>query len=612
MGLLSWLRGDDRRTRADSDPGTGAVTGAGAQVSDAPADRRDRSDRVDLRELAPVQRTLGDQDLLIDPTGFQGGLTTRQDTALGRPLGHLVSPEAPGGLVHGVSVPGPPVAPTAQRAVEMPLRAGAVSRTAPVPVQRSSGGHAAYGDGTPAMTSAGPSTVSELPVRHLVGEQPVGEAAPDVMSAESAREPERPLLSGTVQRSVAAPEGNPLPGGPRRTPGLGAPLSALPPTAQRQAAASLPGTDRPGGAEGPAGEVPVREGADAGDEPSEAAVPFASESVPAEPTAPLLGEDPLVSRPAPPVPPREAGDGTDGGAQALRDPVQRTTSAPGSEQFSLSPLSPPTGPVAPLLGDRPLPLHAVEGAEAGRESTAAVQRSATAAGAAARTGAPSAAPVPPTVPVRWTHGDPESTGAAVQRTVVPAADALPSRPPGPVPAASSSTSRASLAAVQRSTGAGGPPVPRSLAGTGGQRASSGPAHGLADAGSYPVAAGVAQRLSDGSVVFGSPSPPGRSRPVVQREEETSEPPPPEPDQVPEPEPEPVDDAGGDVGSDAGGAGPTGSAASVQTHQEGQGQAGAPPVTDELVRALYPPLSRLFRADLRQERERAGFLIDTRH
>ncbi|WP_250300605.1 hypothetical protein [Streptomyces sp. A 4/2] len=220
--------------------------------------------------------------------------------------------------------------------------------------------------------------------------------------------------------------------------------------------------------------------------------------------------------------------------------------------------------------------------------------------------------MPPTVPVRWTHGDPESTGAAVQRTVVPAADALPSRPPGPVPAASSSTSRASLAAVQRSTGAGGPPVPRSLAGTGGQRASSGPAHGLADAGSYPVAAGVAQRLSDGSVVFGSPSPPGRSRPVVQREEETSEPPPPEPDQVPEPEPEPVDDAGGDVGSDAGGAGPTGSAASVQTHQEGQGQAGAPPVTDELVRALYPPLSRLFRADLRQERERAGFLIDTRH
>jgi hypothetical protein len=35
----------------------------------------------------------------------------------------------------------------------------------------------------------------------------------------------------------------------------------------------------------------------------------------------------------------------------------------------------------------------------------------------------------------------------------------------------------------------------------------------------------------------------------------------------------------------------------------------PQVTDELVRALYDPLSRLFRAELRLERERAGLLVD---
>ncbi|AGP52677.1 hypothetical protein M271_05250 [Streptomyces rapamycinicus NRRL 5491] len=34
--------------------------------------------------------------------------------------------------------------------------------------------------------------------------------------------------------------------------------------------------------------------------------------------------------------------------------------------------------------------------------------------------------------------------------------------------------------------------------------------------------------------------------------------------------------------------------------------------DELVRALYAPLSRLLKAELRLERERAGHLINTRH
>jgi hypothetical protein len=38
----------------------------------------------------------------------------------------------------------------------------------------------------------------------------------------------------------------------------------------------------------------------------------------------------------------------------------------------------------------------------------------------------------------------------------------------------------------------------------------------------------------------------------------------------------------------------------------------PHVDDELVRALFPRLSRLIKAELRLDRERAGFLINTRH
>ncbi|WP_371098959.1 hypothetical protein [Streptomyces sanglieri] len=121
------------------------------------------------------------------------------------------------------------------------------------------------------------------------------------------------------------------------------------------------------------------------------------------------------------------------------------------------------------------------------------------------------------------------------------------------------------------------------------------------AGSAAVAAGVAQRMADGSVVFGSP-PPSYSAPVVQRETESEEPPPPDPpqDAAPEPEPEP------EPGPSAEAHGAPGASGAAPAH------GGAPVVTDELVRALYAPLSRLFKADLRLERERAGFLINTRH
>lgn len=150
-------------------------------------------------------------------------------------------------------------------------------------------------------------------------------------------------------------------------------------------------------------------------------------------------------------------------------------------------------------------------------------------------------------------------------------------------------------------------MPRSLPASGGRATpSTAPAPSATSfttAGSAAVAAGVAQRVADGSVVFGSPPPP-YAPPVVQRETGTEEPPPPDPPQetAPEPDPEPRPEPG----PAAEGHGAPGAPG------HGAAPGGAPVVTDELVRALYPPLSRLFKADLRLERERAGFLINTRH
>ncbi|MCX5430274.1 hypothetical protein OHU11_21670 [Streptomyces sp. NBC_00257] len=580
MGLMSWLRGGGR---TETSAGTGS---AGAAPAAAPRER------VDLAELPPIQRMLGGQDLVIDPSGFQGALATRQDTSLGTPLGHLVSPDAPTGLVHGITAPAPaespsPVQRSVERPGEPPVCTGYVPLSVPMPVQR------AAVSGAPAMTSAGESAVAELPVRRLVGEQPLVTASGTGPVAESSGPP--PVPASPVQRSALPP----APDRARRAPGLGAPMSALPPTAQRKAAHDGPET---AGAGGGAGEVP------GGGEAPEAAVFSAPSGVPESApdtsgaTAPLLGDSPLLPAASEPVP------------AAPAPAVQRSSavSFPG-------PLAPPrtSDPVAPLLAERPVALQAGPGGGVGAVQRSAVDGAEAEAAAgvpSAGTGAvpgpssyapPSGSPSAPpdSVPVRWTSdraGVPSVTPAAS----LPAA--LQRTATAPAPGEAARTSYPSRPALQRQA-VGGPPVPRSLPGSGSRSApatASAPSvtsTSFTTAGSAAVAAGVAQRMADGSVVFGSP-PPSYSAPVVQRETESEEPPPPDPpqDAAPEPEPEP------EPGPTAEAHGAPGASGAAPAH------GGAPVVTDELVRALYAPLSRLFKADLRLERERAGFLINTRH
>ncbi|MGX1542752.1 hypothetical protein [Streptomyces adustus] len=135
-----------------------------------------------------------------------------------------------------------------------------------------------------------------------------------------------------------------------------------------------------------------------------------------------------------------------------------------------------------------------------------------------------------------------------------------------------------------------PPVPSAPSFPG--QAPSVSAQPEVSAGTAAVAAGVARWMPDGSVEFTQPS--------VQRAEQgapVAEPPAdppaqPEPDGPPAAEP-PTQSAPADSPEKAGGT-------------------GVPKVTDELVRALLAPLSRLLRAELRIERERTGSLINIRH
>lgn len=588
MGLMSWLRGGGR---TETSEGTGAGAETGAAPVAAPRER------VDPTELPPIQRMLGAQDLVIDPSGFQGSLSTRQNTSLGTPLGHLVSPDAPTGLVHGITAPAPaerpsPVQRSVERPGEPPVRTGYVPLSVSVPrsVQRAAAG------GAPAMTSAGESAVAELPVRQLVGEQPLVPASTSTSASEAVTEgssgplslpssPSSPAPAPPVQRSALPP----VPDRPRRAPGLGAPMSALPPTAQRQAAAAH---EAPETAAGPVAAA-------ASEAPGISAPSEVAESAPdaSAPTAPLLGDSPLLPAASEPV------------AAAPAPAVQRSSavSFPG-------PLAPPrtSEPVAPLLADRPVTLQARSGGGVGAVQRSAVSGTEVAdavpsAGTGAMTGpssyppqsAPSSSP-PDSVPVRWTSdraGVPSVTPAAT----LPAALQRTAMAPGEA----ARTSYPSRPALQRQA-VGGPPVPRSLPGSGSRSAPSAApvasTTSFTTAGSAAVAAGVAQRMADGSVVFGPP--PSYSAPVVQRETESAEPPPPDPpqDAAPEAEPEPEPGPAGEAHAPP----ETATAASVSA------AGGAPVVTDELVRALYAPLSRLFKADLRLERERAGFLINTRH
>ncbi|MFF5218379.1 hypothetical protein [Micromonospora sp. NPDC000442] len=102
---------------------------------------------------------------ISDPLGFPNRLATRQDPALRRPLGHLVSPDAPGGTAHDLLRPvsAPQAAPTRH---DLPVQRRAAPSTDPdsavLPAPREpSGADAATPTGAVPATASGPPTGGE-------------------------------------------------------------------------------------------------------------------------------------------------------------------------------------------------------------------------------------------------------------------------------------------------------------------------------------------------------------------------------------------------------------------------------------------------------------------
>ncbi|MFI2028703.1 hypothetical protein [Streptomyces buecherae] len=691
MGLLSRLSRLTGLGRAASAGSASPESEAAPPAGDAPgpgAAGRGPGGQA-WRDLPPLQRTVGAAPLLADPEPFHASLGTWQDASLSTPLGHLVSPDAPAGLGHDLATgpattePDPPDTSTTPATPATSASSGAghdtasVRHFAPDPT-----GHALpAGPVGPAEPGAAVQRVVTQPTQPLTSARPLETAllreVPSVPRAtpRPPTEPGGPVpASGdappfAVQRSATpGPSGAGTPPVGTRGTGLGAPLSGLPPTAQRTPAAST--SDQPPVPD-PAGAVPTA-GADTSpppdtSTPTPADPPHAPDgfaltdapgppptTAPEPPTRPLLGADPLISRVAEPDQPAApavaaSADMSLGETRPGQSSTQAPPYATGATERSAgpgrgaevvqravvpvrpaaadgSPLPDPTGPasapevVAPLVAQRAVPLFSGPVREAAR--------------------GPLSEPSEAAVPVRW--DGPETEPAASATTHEPAAPGTG----GGSSAPGSGGARGPAVEVQRWAGpwSGGPSAPggergpirtgpnapspalqratephRSTAQRGGGVRQSGPPGPLPDAGAVAVAAGVAQRMADGSVVFRQPAatPPTAGPPSVQRDVETAEPPPldPPPDPGPEPEPEPgpepVPDAeppGGDEPPDGGGEAAPGGG---QSASDGRGR-GAPAVTDELVRALFAPLSRLLKAELRLERERAGFLIETRH
>lgn len=556
MGLRSWLGVGDRRrtglpetTYPAADTPGGRTSGTGGGPSGA------------WRDLPPLQRTTDDLGLLSDPGGFRASLDTWQDVSLSRPLGHLVSPEAPTGLLYGIASPAEAPAP-GHEAGQAPLfdpasrASGLASRTTDsartdVAVQRT--------PDTAALTfvaSAG-TEVTGLPLTAQPAPASAAEAPPAVR--------DMPLVPpAPVQRTAEPPR---LPRTPHHHLSVGEPLAHLPFTAQREPAGrSVPAPVRPGDTELPLPLDPFNTGA----------TPSVQEKSVA-PTNPLLGDDPLVpaeaQAPQAGVPALEFGPQQSSPPETA-DPVRPLTVVGVQRLPSAADKAPTTAEeserTAGLTGERPLPLFTE----------------------AARAEAP--APGPTVVVARW-----------AARAEAPGPSGMSGPSPGSPTPGTPATSRnvpvpVVVPTVQRA------PVPP--AGPGQQRHGASPVNSpRTDAGSASVAAGVAQRAVDGSVVFGPRSlRPAATNPVpVQRATDPAPLPEPEPAPVPDPPPAPAPDP-----EPPAPAPPSSSHSTAPAAPQDAGSAHS--VDDELVRALFPRLSRLLKAELRLDRERAGFLITTRH
>jgi hypothetical protein len=161
--------------------------------------------------------------------------------------------------------------------------------------------------------------------------------------------------------------------------------------------------------------------------------------------------------------------------------------------------------------------------------------------------------------------------------------------------------------VQRSTSAAFPAPQRTTTSTSARvdAPNAVVSHAVPDAGETAVAAGIAHRAADGSVVFASPP---VSTFELQREPDTE----PAPQPAPEIEPAPLQRAA-DIAEPGGEAEPSAGTTTTSATVTAASPAAAAPAAnanlDDLARRLYDPLAARIKAELRLDRERFGLVTD---
>ncbi len=563
---------------------------------------------------------------------FEDGLTSRQPTGVLGRLGHFVAPDGPSGsftadprsVGHRTYAPPPGLAPTlvddgpaggdVAPARELPVASGALGlRTAPsVPTAQT----LRHAPAVPAVQRA---------VEAASTPSSAADADPESLAAAAASMPaSAPAASATVAPEVQAeaPPAPPttMPMAPTLAPtapvprrfGLGAPLP--PGTAGVPGASSGPtgsstgrsGTAGPARPPSPRAAATIQHRLEAAGEPEGAPVPTAA----AEPSPPSivgpLGAEPVASAPL-------VGDRplTVPGSESLATPgppgprpPDATPDASEASSATGRPLSPTTGtsgfPALPTVAAKP------------------VQRQASSLVTAPD---PFAAPPPgflrgdPSAPVTPLRVAPLATERPLLSPSVPSrVEEAAAAHPSPAPAQEPTTSARYPHRPEPS-----PAVQRSQD-QGASRADG----GWVDAGAVAVAAGLAHRSPDGSVVFGPPSSP--PTPAADQARSIPRPAPTSPAFVQRaPDDAPTSDAGQPVSVPGEAAEPPASpttAAPTTPAATTEGAAGAGAAgpgggpaamtdreVDRLARRLYPRLRDHLRGELRLDRERLGRATD---
>src|SRR5688572_14108186 len=84
--------------------------------------------RREWADLPPVQRVIGEHPLIDPPGRFAGELASWQNPGFLAPLGHVVTPSEPSGVVEAVAISPEPALPVAAR--ERPKKGPAARLTA--------------------------------------------------------------------------------------------------------------------------------------------------------------------------------------------------------------------------------------------------------------------------------------------------------------------------------------------------------------------------------------------------------------------------------------------------------------------------------------------------